>query len=286
MIRFLFLIILLSANPTVAQSNFDGTWQGVILRAGQQVENGTLFYMDIHQSDQSFDGYSREEVYDSDNFAVKKMNGSIIDNSLSFKQIVVSKSKQSGRMKWCRFNGELKYDSLTGYLKGDYKSTDCKRVMGKIILYKSDFVFSKTEEETISQLWFSQFIIDQKEELNAPEIRKIERDNFVFEPVYFDFDKATIRPEHTDFLDRLIKVVKGHSDLRVKVTGHTDADGSDLYNDELSQRRAQAIIDYFVAHGLQSDRLVFDFKGEKMPVDSNKTKEGKQHNRRVDFRFI
>jgi len=156
----------------------------------------------------------------------------------------------------------------------------------KIILYKSDFEFSKGKEETISQLWFSQFIIDQKEGLNAPAIRKIERDNFVFEPVFFDFDESTIRHEYKAFLNQLIKVVKGHSDLRVKVTGHTDADGSNQYNDGLSQRRAEAIINYFVAHGLKSDRLVFDFKGEKMPVDTNETKEGKQRNRRVDFRFI
>ena len=74
--------------------------------------------------------------------------------------------------------------------------------------------------------------------------------------------------------------------MRVKVTGHTDADGSDAYNDELSKRRAKAIVDYFEAHGLSEDRLEFDFKGEHEPVDSNNTSSGKQRNRRVDFKFI
>ncbi|MBL1280229.1 MAG: OmpA family protein [Fluviicola sp.] len=287
MFRILCVVFLLFRfSEATAQSNFDGTWQGVVVRAGQKVENGTLLYFDITQSDNTFDGYSREEVYDSENFAVKKMSGKISGNTLTFKQIVVSKSKQSGRMKWCRFAGELIYDSITGYLKGNFKSSDCKRVIGKIILYKSNFEFSKEKESKISQHWFSQFIIDQHEGLNAPAIRKIERDNFIFEPVFFDFDESDIRLEHEVFLNRLIKVVKGHTDLRVKVTGHTDADGSNNYNDGLSQRRAQAIIDYFVAHGLKADRLVFDFKGENMPVDSNETKEGKQRNRRVDFRFI
>ena len=84
----------------------------------------------------------------------------------------------------------------------------------------------------------------------------------------------------------MIKVVEGHTDLRVKVTGHTDADGSDAYNDDLSKRRAEAIIKFFTDRGLSRDRLEFDFKGEKQPVDNNDTPEGKQHNRRVDFKFI
>jgi outer membrane protein OmpA-like peptidoglycan-associated protein len=158
--------------------------------------------------------------------------------------------------------------------------------MGTIKLYSIDEKISTDDQRTISQLWFSQFQKDLKAGLNAPLIRKKERDNFVFEPVYFDYDESLLRAEHYDFLDRMIKVIKGHSDLRVKVTGHTDTDGSDAYNDELSKRRAQAIVDYFVQQGLSSDRLVFDFKGEKEPVDTNTTPEGKQRNRRVDFQFI
>lgn len=84
----------------------------------------------------------------------------------------------------------------------------------------------------------------------------------------------------------MIRVVDGHTDLRIKVTGHTDADGSDEYNIELSKKRAQSLIDFFVANGLSKDRIEIDFKGEKAPIDSNDTPEGKQHNRRVDFSFI
>jgi outer membrane protein OmpA-like peptidoglycan-associated protein len=84
----------------------------------------------------------------------------------------------------------------------------------------------------------------------------------------------------------MIRVVDGHTDLRIKVTGHTDADGSDAYNVDLSKKRAQSLIDFFVANGLSKDRIEIDFKGESLPVDSNSTPEGKQHNRRVDFAFI
>lgn len=158
--------------------------------------------------------------------------------------------------------------------------------MGKVVLYRVEGSFPGETENPESHHWFDVLAKDLKKGLNAPEIRKKERDNFVFQPIYFDYDKSEIKPEFHEFLNKLIHVVEGHSDLRVKVTGHTDSDGSDAYNDGLSQRRAQAIIDFFVARGLSADRLEFDFKGEKAPADTNSTPEGRQRNRRVDFQFI
>jgi outer membrane protein OmpA-like peptidoglycan-associated protein len=138
----------------------------------------------------------------------------------------------------------------------------------------------------LAHSWMKFFINDLSKGYNAPAIREIERKSFVFQPIYFDYDKAEIRPEYHDFLIKMIRVVDGHTDLRIKVTGHTDADGSDAYNVDLSKKRAQALIDFFVANGLSKDRIEIDFKGESLPVDSNSTPEGKQHNRRVDFAFI
>ena len=84
----------------------------------------------------------------------------------------------------------------------------------------------------------------------------------------------------------IIKIIKSHSDLRIQVTGHTDSDGTNTYNKHLSKRRAESIIKYFTKRGLRRDRIVIDFKGEREPAETNKTKDGKQKNRRVDFRFI
>lgn len=283
--KHLILIIFCAIFP-VAFGQLSGTWQGVFIQAGTTMEEGTIIYLDISESNNTISGKIRNEGYESDLYSEKKFEGTITDGKIEFQERVVLDQKKTSRIKWCRYKGTMEYDSITGYMKGNYESTDCRRVVGQIILFRADFEFPSGENMTVSQVWFKRFIEDYKEGLNAPEIRKIERDNFVFEPIYFDYDKAEIRPEYYDFLNRLIKVVKGHSDLRVKVTGHTDSDGSDDYNIDLSKRRAQAIIDYFLAHGLSEDRLRFDFKGESSPVDTNKTDEGKQHNRRVDFEFI
>ena len=99
-------------------------------------------------------------------------------------------------------------------------------------------------------------------------------------------DQSIILEEYDSQLMEIIKIIKSHSDLRIQVTGHTDSDGSNIYNKHLSKRRAESIIKYFTKRGLRRDRIVIDFKGEREPAETNKTKDGKQKNRRVDFRFI
>lgn len=284
--RSLIIILILSTISPFIFGQYTGTWKGVFIPAGRQASDGIIVYMELKGDNNSVEGKIRNEGYDSDMYSVKLISGKIASNKFSFEEKVVLDQKKSIKTKWCRYKGTMEYDSISGYFKGDYSSTDCKRTVGTIILFRSEFEFPEENNITVSQVWFDRFIYDLKEGLDAPEIRKKERDNFVFEPIFFDYDKAEIRPEHYDYLNRLIRVVKGHSDLRVLVTGHTDSDGSDQYNEELSKRRAQAIIDYFVKHGLSEDRLKFDFKGEKVPADSNTTPEGRQRNRRVDFKFI
>lgn len=264
----------------------EGSWQGVLISAGQKIDKGTLLYVDFSVSGNRLSGKMREEVYSSEDFAVKQFSGELKNGVVQIRQtVVVQKAKKAG-IKWCLLQMTLRYDSITGYLEGNFESSECKRAIGKVILYQMEAQPSNTVGAVPSQLWFPNFSRDYTDGLSAPAIRNLERANFIFEPIYFDFDKFEIRPEHFAFLDRMIKVVKGHSDLRVMVIGHTDSDGSDVYNDVLSKNRAKAIVEYFVGKGLKEDRLIFDFKGEKQPIDSNDTPEGKQRNRRVDFSFI
>lgn len=286
--RYAYFLFFLSLATQVfsADNTFTGTWEGVLFKAGQPMEKGTVLYAEFNIQDGILTGSMREEAYNTDYFGLKQVTGTVQNGKLLFNQIVVENNKTAYRSKWCLQKGTLTYDSITGYLTGDFESTDCGRLIGKIILYRADFVLSKSEESQSSHIWFEPFIKDYKDGLSAPEIRKKERENFVFEPIFFDFDEAIIREEHKAFLDRMIKVIKGHSDLRVLVTGHTDAEGTNGYNDALSKRRAEAIVAYFTEHGLDKDRLEFDFKGENLPVASNETPEGRQRNRRVDFSFL
>lgn len=287
MLKTFALFLFLLANLLgITQINLSGTWEGILIRDGYKFEQGTPFMANFTISGTTLEGRTRDELFNQEYFAVKKIKGSLNQVELSFKQIVVEKKKSSTKTNWCLIEGKLKYDSITGYLSGKYSSTDCKNNNGKIILYRTKTPFNDQNIGPSSHIWFTNFQKDYKKGYNAPEIREKERKNFVFEPIYFDYDKAEVRPEYKEFLIKMIRVVDGHSDLRIKVTGNTDSDGSEAYNLELSKRRAQALIDFFVSNGLSKDRIEIDFKGETNPIDTNNTPEGKQRNRRVDFSFI
>ena len=99
-------------------------------------------------------------------------------------------------------------------------------------------------------------------------------------------DRYEIDSSYFPYLQKITRILNSHTDLRLRIIGHTDADGSDDYNIALSKNRANAIFQFLVNAGIASDRMVFDFKGEGNPTDTNENESGKQRNRRVEFEFI
>ena len=104
--------------------------------------------------------------------------------------------------------------------------------------------------------------------------------------VLFDFDKAVLKSEGKAKLDDLANRIKGINLEVVIAIGHTDSIGSDAYNQKLSVRRAESVKSYLVSKGVEPNRIYTEGKGEKQPVASNKTKEGRQKNRRVEIEVI
>jgi outer membrane protein OmpA-like peptidoglycan-associated protein len=108
----------------------------------------------------------------------------------------------------------------------------------------------------------------------------------VLRGVNFDFDKANIRPDARVILDEAVATLKSEPDIRVSVEGHTDAVGSDAYNDRLSERRAVAVADYLTSGGIARGRLSTEGFGESKPVASNMDEDGRAQNRRVELRIL
>jgi outer membrane protein OmpA-like peptidoglycan-associated protein len=107
--------------------------------------------------------------------------------------------------------------------------------------------------------------------------------------IYYDYDKATLRPESKLVLDSIMIFFKENPDLTIELGSHTDSRGSDAYNLKLSQARAQSAVDYLVEKGIPKDRLIAKGYGETMLVNkcSNGvecTEEEHQKNRRTTFR--
>ena len=104
--------------------------------------------------------------------------------------------------------------------------------------------------------------------------------------VLFDFDKSVLKPEGKNKLDDLASKVRAINLEVVIAIGHTDSIGSDAYNQKLSVRRAESVKAYLISKGVEPNRIYTEGKGEKQPVASNRTKEGRQKNRRVEIEVI
>jgi OmpA-OmpF porin, OOP family len=103
---------------------------------------------------------------------------------------------------------------------------------------------------------------------------------------FFDFDRAVLKPEGRAKLDDLVEKVKGISLEVIIAVGHTDAVGSDAYNQRLSVRRAEAVKAYLVSKGIEKNRVYTEGKGEKQPVADNRTADGRAKNRRVEIEVV
>jgi outer membrane protein OmpA-like peptidoglycan-associated protein len=108
----------------------------------------------------------------------------------------------------------------------------------------------------------------------------------VLKNIFFDFDKATLRPESTNELERLTKLLNDVPTLKIEISGHTDSKGANDYNKALSDNRAKAVVDYLIKAGIASNRLVYKGYGEEQPISTNETDEGRQLNRRTEFKIL
>ncbi|MFW6160993.1 MAG: OmpA family protein [Acidobacteriota bacterium] len=102
--------------------------------------------------------------------------------------------------------------------------------------------------------------------------------------IHFDTDKATIKPSSESTLTEIAALLNEHSDLKLAVVGHTDMTGTLEHNRELSQKRAEAVVEYLTSqHGISADRLVPYGVGPLTPAATNDTEEGRAANRRVEL---
>ncbi|BBD98675.1 glycine zipper 2TM domain-containing protein [Sphingobium amiense] len=103
--------------------------------------------------------------------------------------------------------------------------------------------------------------------------------------ITFAYDRADVQPQFQPTLNDVASVLAQYPKTYIDVYGHTDSDGTDAYNQTLSERRAQAVADYLVRQGVQSARIATRGFGESQPIASNATEEGKAANRRVEIKI-
>jgi OmpA-OmpF porin, OOP family len=109
---------------------------------------------------------------------------------------------------------------------------------------------------------------------------------WILKDLEFDTAKATIKPEYTKLLEDVVSILKENPSLKVEIQGHTDNVGTARYNEKLSMRRAEAVMDYMLKKGIARDRLSAKGYGFTRPIESNDTPQGREDNRRVELNPI
>ncbi len=142
------------------------------------------------------------------------------------------------------------------------------------------YAFLSTNFDLTGEASYKEYTLD----FELQPIRKGE--NIVLNNIFFDFDKSELRPESYPELDRVVELMKTHPTMKIELRGYCDSIGTREYNLKLSERRANAVKEYLVSKGIESDRLETRGFGSDNPVAPNTTEEGRQKNRRTEFHII
>lgn len=109
--------------------------------------------------------------------------------------------------------------------------------------------------------------------------------NIVLNNIFFDFDKSSLRPDSKPELARVLALLKQNPSMKIEISGHTDNKGSAAYNQKLSEARAKSVVDFLVAAGIDRNKLTYIGFGFTKPIATNETEEGRQLNRRIEFKI-
>jgi len=239
-------------------------YEYIVESEGYQTKKGKLDFSDIHRSEKKImDVYlNRNPALELSGLIKDKATGNPIPGTITFKDskgnIVYTKTLEAGEP----------YEVV---LKGGEKYTYSVNTPLRYLPEVNEIDLTKLDH----------YKTEKRDMLLNPR-------NVAFEikDIFFETAKWDLLPVSYVALDKLVKVLEEVPDLKVEISGHTDDVGKDDYNMNLSQNRAQAVVDYLISKGVNKDNFVAQGYGETKPRATNKTPEGRQENRRVEFKAL
>lgn len=272
---------MLLSSIAFSQINDNIVYQGLIY--GKTLKNtiGTIYIE--KKSDQLTvrqEFLNDEKDYVLTKASIKSGNTTILNQSGLISKNIGLKNQ------FCPYVISLKEQDSLGYIYGEISSSQCRNSKYDLVLFESTLALNQSNSNNYNNYWIKEAQKRFDKNYPAPSLLAKKRANFKLFTVYFDYDKFDIRQEYIDKLNEMSMIVDSHSDFRILITGHTDSDGSDNYNDELSKNRAYQIKEYLISQGVNENKILIEFKGEKLPASNNNSPEGKQRNRRVEIQFI
>ncbi|MEX1239216.1 MAG: OmpA family protein [Cyclobacteriaceae bacterium] len=145
---------------------------------------------------------------------------------------------------------------------------------------------SENQNLDLSHITSDQVIDNKDFTLDPIQLTTVEENvTIVLNNIFFDFDKATLKPESFPELNRIISLMKERSGMEIEIAGHADATGPEAYNLALSEKRARSVVNYLTENAISGNRISTIFHGESKPVAPNTTVDGRRRNRRVEFKI-
>jgi len=196
-------------------------------------------------------------------------------------------------------------DSITGkLLSASFKLTDI--VSGRLMVQsQSDPVtgsfllcipagrkYALAIERQGYLFYSAHFELTSSDGIDKPFLKDIllkpirEGESIVLKNIFFETDSSRLLPESEAELNSLLALMTNNAGLQIEISGHTDNSGGEVYNQELSERRAQSVYNYLIEKGIAPQRLSYKGFGASKPIAENSTQEGKALNRRTEFRVV
>lgn len=169
--------------------------------------------------------------------------------------------------------------------KGNYKIEGLKANVNYTISLSKDGYFGDARNLNIGNEKFSKEFSTANGNNYDFSLIKITKQEIDIPNIYYDFDSAVLREDSKKELDKLVTILNETPNVSVVINSHTDEQGTDDYNLKLSEKRAQAVVDYLISKGISSNRLSAKGFGESMPLVKNAQDDaGHQKNRRTTFK--
>lgn len=215
-------------------------------------------------------------------YFTEKKETRVSDEPLQFDaQVKANQVIEAPNGKWVKISGQFKAVDEAGYLLlGNFSDDDATETKP-----------GRTDAFNYAYYYIDDILVKKVPPYLAIPVKPDDLTRIPLEPgkairlknIYFEFDKEELMPRSYVELNKLLKIMQENPAMVIEITGHTDHLGSDPYNLELSRRRAKSVAAFLLDNKIAPSRLRHKGEGERLPVATNDTDEGRQLNRRVEF---
>ena len=253
----------------------------VSIQLNESLVIGQVYYVEMYVSHLSGSYYANNlGIYFSQE-KTKLMTDELIEVKPQFETKDILKIKNN---KWKKVGGQFTAAVEAEYLIiGNFNSdenTEFERIEDGTIPYAYYYI----DDVEVKKLPPYLPVPVKEDDLSFVELE--EGKTIQLKDIYFDFDSWELHPRSFVELRKLLKILEEYPTMTIEIIGHTDSIGADRYNKYLSRKRAKSVVTYLIENAVKAQRLNYKGEGEATPIATNKTEDGRQLNRRVEFKIV